>query len=156
MDPASLNSYQSGNMTKRWIPLDAENLDSKTREDRQGIHVELSFSPYDIPEAVRGYYSPELKRFIVELKYMSDEPMRTRRISEHVEAVEGSRSGRLHALQIDVDSTSVQEVSISLNQAVAEVLSNTEWQKNLDGGRRKVNDRLFEALKKDIIPKVIA
>lgn len=139
---------------KKWTPLDSDFVDTPINEKRKGIHVEISFSPYDIPEAFRGYYCDNVKRFVIEFRYMSDEPVRNSTLTPHVEAVEGYRSGRLHKLLINVDELDVSEVQLSLSKAVDEVLESPKWKVRSTDERRRVNERILDAVKREIIPKV--
>lgn len=104
-----------------WLQLDPQRL-SQTEDqerkgwerlvpDREGVNVEISLSPYDIPEAARGRYDEEHHRFVIEFKYIEDEPWK--RISEN-EAIHfrvGKNSGRLYGIEIDIDKASADPES---------------------------------------------
>jgi hypothetical protein len=136
-------------MPARWIPLKPEQLDAKQQEASKGMHFEFSLSPYDIPESVRGYYCPDRKRFVIELKYITEEPLNERKLSNHVTVQEGKNSGRIYNVLIDVDALNVGLISAAIREArEAPSLSH-------DVRRRYLNSKLFQVLESEM-PTVLA
>jgi hypothetical protein len=137
-------------MKTPWISLDPEEIDSTEQEARKGVHLEFSLSPYDIPEGVRGYYCDDAKRFIIEFKYMTEEPVMERKLSEHVSVREGRNSGRLHDVLIDVDALNVDRITTAIREVQAAPIVGKETK------RQRLNSRLFNAVQERLIPTVAA
>src|SRR2546421_147313 len=104
-------------MTARWIPLDPKTLDAKQEEASQGMHFEFSLSPYDIPQSVRGHYCEDIKRFVIEFKYITEEPLNERKLAGHVTVQEGKNSGRLYKVFVDVDALNIGLISAAIHEA---------------------------------------
>ena len=98
----------------RWTTVETEEFDKAKRTRREGIKIEVSLSPYDVPEAVRGSYCAERKKFIIFFKYLSKEATRPRRISEHISVNEGVRSNRMYEIEIEIDVTALNVEQIQL------------------------------------------
>lgn len=137
-------------MKAPWIPLKPEEIDSKEQTAGRGVHLELSLSPYDIPERVRGYYSDELKRFVIEFRYINDEPLVERKLSDHVTAKEGKSSGRLYDVLVDVDAMNVGLITAAITEA--------RHAHSVGGGtkRERLNSRLFDAVQERLMPALAA
>jgi hypothetical protein len=80
-----------------------------------GVVFDVIVSPYDIPEAVRGFKTPN-ERFRIEFRYIDgNEPSGPERsLGEHVVAFEGRHTGRLLALEADVVAMGAQTVGVSI------------------------------------------
>lgn len=121
----------------KWLQVD---LDTETPEDRQlirGVKVKLLVSPYDIPEAVRGFYDEQKHRFVIEFRYIGDEPTELQPQDRHITLVVGKNSGRLYGIEIDVDTLKVEVVGLRMEiiKEVNEALDNLV-QKSISPSRR--------------------
>ncbi|MFG0285557.1 MAG: hypothetical protein ACF8R7_14155 [Phycisphaerales bacterium JB039] len=89
------------------------------------VRLDVVVSPYEVPEAVRGFKIAK-GRFRIEFRYIDGpEPEGvSRSLDEHVKAIEGRHSRRLLALEIDVDALGAEAVglSISTSPSLADVL----------------------------------
>lgn len=65
-------------------------------------NVQLSVSPYDVPEAVRGFFDKQNNKFIIEFKYIGSEPTAIRTSEPHIGLRIGENSGRLYGLELDL------------------------------------------------------
>jgi hypothetical protein len=74
-------------------------------------------SPYDIPESYRGYYCPQKRKFVVEFRYLGEEPLVSRSVNEHLDVEEGSNTGRLYRMLVDVDALNASSIEVLLNNA---------------------------------------
>lgn len=117
-------------MFRRWIKLDSKKYDKETSDSQNGVEFHLHMSPYDLPDAVRGAYSPELHRFVIEFKYISAEPTQSQIVDRHVTIHVGERSRRLYRIEVDVDSLQAEQVALRLVSAV-DRLSKGGLRKNL-------------------------
>jgi hypothetical protein len=80
-----------------------------------GVVFDVIVSPYDIPEAVRGFKTPN-GRFRIEFRYIDGtEPSGPEKsLDQHVVAIVGRHTGRLLALEADVEAIGVQAVGVSI------------------------------------------
>jgi hypothetical protein len=108
-------------MDKQWINLANEHFPVEGTS-LQGVKVDVLVSPYDVPEAVRGYFDPQQKCFVIEFKYISPEPTVERSQDENVTLRVGRNSGRLYAIHLDVRKFDANTVQLRLE--VAEALRN--------------------------------
>jgi hypothetical protein len=104
--------------TGQWISLDSEMYDSDTVELSEGVEFHIFVSPYDLPEAVRGRRDAAKRRFVVEFKYIGDEPSEERRVNEHVTFFIGKHSHRVHRIEADVDGLGTELVTLRLVPAI--------------------------------------
>lgn len=111
-------------MSNEWLHLDPEELDSERDEMIQGVEVRVLVSPYDVPEAVRGFYDKHVKRFVIEFQYIGDEPLKRQSFDEYVHLRTGKNSHRLYAIEIAVDALKATAVGLRMGvqQEVAKTL----------------------------------
>src|ERR1044071_7101391 len=81
--------------------------------DRPGVLIHLLVSPYDVPLAARGRYDGEHKRFFIDLKYMSSEPVEERQEGELTLEV-GRRSKRIYSIGVDIDALNASAVGLTV------------------------------------------
>jgi|SRR5215207_6986941 len=98
----------------QWTYVDPTTLTESVKKKVDGVEVTLLVSPYDIPDAFRGYYDHNKKRFIVEFHYLGDEQRKEVAQSEHVTLQLGRNTGRIYGLLIDVDKAGAQWVMLTL------------------------------------------
>jgi hypothetical protein len=84
-----------------WIAIDNRSVDVINKKIREGVTVEASVSPYDIPSAVRGYMRVEDGWFVIEYKYLSDEPVIKLHEDAKIRIYIGINSGRLIQLHLN-------------------------------------------------------
>lgn len=96
----------------------------KKEGSRSAMLFDVSFSPYDIPTAVRGAFDEASRKFIIEFRYVWPEEGQVRHAhrDEHVEFVIGKVSGRLLEIHIDVESAGVDFLMLQ-SQAISAVNS---------------------------------
>jgi hypothetical protein len=105
-----------------WIHIDQDALAAPRVDTLRGVDVTIYFSPYDVPEAVRGDYDPSRKRFVVQFKYPGgeEEPDLEPQQREHALFRVGRRTGRLYEIEVDVDSLGAQTVGLNFQTAKAQ------------------------------------
>jgi hypothetical protein len=121
---------------KNRIQVSANAIDTSRTATIQGIEVETFVSPYDLPEEVIG--GIENNRFVVEFKYLNDEPTETTNVGNNVNYSLGKFSHRLYEIQIDANE---------VNQAIREAIS------VIDNLLKKESDNDNYELTKEIIEK---
>lgn len=109
---------------ENWIKLrelEAPHELTGNAEGDQGINVQVTLSPYDIPVAVRTSEEPGKRLFVIEFKYISgnDEPRETKVEDASVRILTGKKSGRLFRLEV---AGAVGELTIAHQRKVDETL----------------------------------
>ena len=142
-----------------WLHLDLDTEAAKRHELIRGVEVELSVSPYDIPEAVRGYFSEVKDRFVVEFKYMAYEPTETKSEDRYTSLVLGKNSRRLYAIELDVTALQVDKVELRIgvvkevNDTLDHLLQRSSAQTRLDN-YRLAKDAILIAQEQLFLPLV--
>lgn len=81
----------------------------------RGVKVEVSVSPYDIPDHVSGDYDKNAKRFVIRFHYpVDDEPLTAVEHAKNVHFHIGKHSQRLYEVVLDVDAMNVSAVELKL------------------------------------------
>jgi hypothetical protein len=102
-----------------WVPLNAKTLALPKHRTIRGVDITLVVSPYDIPDAVRGEYNKDLQRFIIEFRYMSDEPWEHSKYNDNIVLRIGRNSGRLYGIEVDIHALPDQRIDLRMNVAKA-------------------------------------
>ncbi len=98
---------------KEWLSLDPEQL-GQERVERgtiEGVPVNARMSPYDVPAAVRGYSDGKTKRFIIEFKYIDDEPWKVLEMERGIGLRVARNSNRLVGIELNTKELRKQRVS---------------------------------------------
>lgn len=110
-----------------WLKLDERSLNEPTVKSKSGVRLEVSLSPFDIPEAVRGFREAETGWFCIQFRYPDSEECVSRKVSETMIVEEGKGSGRIQAIRVNVKGLDVGQVrldlSIKVNRELNEGLS---------------------------------
>lgn len=136
-----------------WIPLDANDLDEKHKGTRGGVVFNYSLSPYDIPEAVRGNYCPDSKKFIIDFKFITEETLVERALTEHANAKVGVNSGRIYSISLDITAKGVQAANAQIESTLNEAVVSLARDEALKMG---INDQMLRSLKPRMIPHLTA
>ena len=87
------------------------------------VEVEVFISPFEIPRAVRGFYDEQRKRFVVDFKYITQEPTEYKDFGpSEVTTKVGSKTGRILGFEIDVDALGASSVSFRMRDVAQEVV----------------------------------
>jgi len=98
-----------------WIPLDPVTLNPGEKEVVHGVEINVGLSPYDVPDGVRGYYDDDIKRFVIEFRYLDDEEDREPSWqNENITLVVGEHTGCLYQIHVNVDDLSANAVKLKL------------------------------------------
>lgn len=98
----------------RWVQVNSEELDKERSEVIRGVEVTVLASPYDVPDAVRGRYDEDQRRFIIEFRYFDEEEWWRDEKDKHLALRIGRNSGRLLGIEINVDALKANEVKLQL------------------------------------------
>jgi hypothetical protein len=87
-----------------WIELDPEWLDRRRELNttNDGVEILVFVSPYDVPDAVRAHRDKAADIFVVEFRYIQDEPWSRHPCNRMIALRTGSHSGRLLGVEIDL------------------------------------------------------
>jgi hypothetical protein len=108
-----------------WVRVEPDEIDQPDIEKLGHVEITMLMSPYDVPRAVKGGYSSDIKKFVIELRYQTDETVSS------IDAEHGSitlwlgrSSGRIHRIVVDVDKLNVSsvELRIGVEKAVSAAL----------------------------------
>lgn len=95
----------------QWIELKSGAEKIKHRSKLNGVDVTFYVSPYDVPEAVRGFYNEKKEQFIIEFKYLGEEGLEKRVMDQYVTLRVGKNSKRLYVIEIDVKGLRARQFS---------------------------------------------
>lgn len=143
-----------------WIPIDVDEVKTEPADKPSGVEINLFLSPYDVPEAVRGFFDDERDRFVIAFRYVGDEPTRVEDSTDKALTLRiGKRSGRLYEIEVDVNRFKAQSVTLNtfvpqqienaldhlVNRRSGHLRDNYSVAKEVLSGRR---DQLFQDLAK--------
>jgi hypothetical protein len=100
-----------------WLDLDLDTETSERSQEIRGVKVELLVSPYDIPEAIRGYFHKSKERFVIEFKYIGYEPTTPKVEDRYTTLLVGKNSGRLYGIELDLNALGVESVEMRMRVA---------------------------------------
>lgn len=103
-----------------WTDVEVESFDRLERTKRAGVKIEISLSPYDIPEAVKGCFCPDHNKFVISFRYLSKEGLTEKIINENLTVCEGIESGRVYEIYIDVHAINAETVSLEVKPILDE------------------------------------
>lgn len=93
-----------------WIRVDPREFDLRSPQRLNNVEINLLVSPYDVPEGVRGAYDESIDRFVIEFRYIGDEPWRREVPDRHLALRVGRKSNRLYGIEIDVKRLRAESV----------------------------------------------
>jgi len=100
-------------MKTDWLPAQEEKPVEAAFETN-GVRFKVALSPYDVPQAVRSYVDG--KHYIVEFKYLTDEPTNEKIRNQFTRVVVGQNSQRLYKIIVDLQSVSEHLKQDTLSQ----------------------------------------
>lgn len=100
----------------KWLQVnpDAEEFTQRRQIKGSKGKVEFLVSSYDIPDAVRGFYDEKKSQFVIEFKYIGNEPTKPQPQDNYVTFMVGKNSGRLYGIEIDVESLGVEKIEVQM------------------------------------------
>jgi hypothetical protein len=103
---------------RKWLELDAGAYQMPEDRKVKGVSFHVTVSPYDLPEAIRGTYDDQRKRFVIEFRYLNEETTEPHRVAPHIVVCLGKVSRRLHALEVDVDALGAEQIRLLVSEAI--------------------------------------
>jgi len=90
-------------MKTEWLQVDTQDLNKEVTKTIRDVRVKVSLSPYDVPQMVRGFRETDSDFFVIELKYLTDEPIKAVQAKNApIELGVGVNSGRIYRIKVDV------------------------------------------------------
>src|SRR5690606_22213962 len=99
-----------------WIQVDESKYNEARTEEARSVRIELSVSPYNVPQQVRGQFDQAKRLFVIDFQYIDDEPTRSMKVDDHVIASVGRKSGRVYSLAVDVKALKADSVRLSFKE----------------------------------------
>lgn len=128
-----------------WTRINPNDIDMSVASNKS-LALELSMSPYDIPQFVGGSYCQKRKKFIIEFKYLTEEPTIEKPLTDHVISVVGKNSGRLYGLLLDLAELGVSTISLKLKPMLSEAMSSVLKDESQGITRPQINRRILDKL----------
>jgi hypothetical protein len=95
-----------------WVKLDTAQFSHETQEKIRGVDITVVMSPYDVPEAVRGDYDESIERFVIEFRYIGDEPWSLEEHDGNIALRIGKNSGRLYGIEVNTNKLKAQAITL--------------------------------------------
>lgn len=141
-----------------WIALDqlAIARGSLESNSERGVRIDIAVSPFDVPEALRGSFDATINRFVIEFKYMQDDPWIRQEGDEHLALRVGRHSGRLYGIEVDLAALDAAHLALRLKvpEIVEEMLERMSAEKT--PMKRRFNYRVLRNLVEQEEPKLFA
>jgi hypothetical protein len=84
-----------------WLEINPKEFSKPEQVQIRGIKVDVFLSPFDMPEAVRGSYNKNTKKFLIEFRYIGgDEPLETDLLENTTVSI-GKRSKRIYKIELE-------------------------------------------------------
>ena len=112
-------------MSSPWLELDPESLAPPKDALVRGVTLRVVLSPYDVPDAVRGFRDAAKDRFVIEYRYIDDEPWTLEHHSDGISARIGKTSKRLYGFEIDTTKLGAQAIILEMIVATLDTLANS-------------------------------
>ena len=140
-----------------WLLLDREQIRGEVDPESKGLKINIFTSPYDIPEAVRGYVDSTQKKYIIEFKYINEEELKTVKEDECISLGIGKKSGRIYNVTIDIQSLNLSkgEYQFKTPQIIEKAIDKLEADIDSRQSRKKENYIIIKKDKYEIAKKII-
>lgn len=140
-----------------WIPIAAGEVNKPRSETIRGVKVNVYLSPYDVPDGVRGYFDAKKKKFVIEFKYIAEEPKRSEVVDEHVSVTVGRRTGRLHAIEVDTVRLKANAVMLQTHvpKAVDDAIAESARKHQQASDNYSVAGEIVEDRKEDLFKELV-
>lgn len=105
---------------RKWHELSLDELETeinKPTSEEAGVKIHIFLSPFDIPEACRGYFDQKSERFTIEFRYLAEEDEKMVRPEGQtgITLYEGKNSGRVRRIEVDTEALNVSQVELKMS-----------------------------------------
>lgn len=145
-------------MSPAWVHLPLlkfTEIGRKEDEDK-GVKIQLYVSPHDVPLAVRGFPDEKTGHFVIEFRYLDDEPVATKQEGTNVLIRLGKHSRRIFAIELDLAELRAETVQLELMSVVRSAVRKLDDAR--DDASLKTNHRLavnvIEERKERLLPSI--
>jgi hypothetical protein len=110
-----------------WVKVDTSEINKEVSKDIQGVHVKVSFSPYDVPREWRGQRDDmDSDFFIIEFRYLLDEETHTEAPSANfpIQLDVGNNSKRIYKIRLNTSKlgSEFNGIGLKIEPLVKEVV----------------------------------
>lgn len=98
-----------------WINIEYGEISELPDAAPNGVRVRYTVSPYDTPEAIRGFRTDDRKHFVIEFRYLDSEPTEERSVNGAVVRV-GRASGRVYSIRVPLKHPE-SDVALDINES---------------------------------------
>jgi len=102
-----------------WIATDIKQLQETHKKPADEADIQIILSPFDVPEALRGFYDTKASRCIVEFRYGDidgdGESLIAQRPDDRITIKIGAHSRRIYRIEVKGDPDACVSVSTSDN-----------------------------------------
>jgi len=129
-----------------WLEINPKEFSASEHVQIRGVNIEVFLSPFDLPEAVRGSYDRDAKKFLIEFRYIGgNEPLATDMLESDTISI-GKHSKRIYKIELgQVGLTEGEKIGLRLIlPKVNAVLESLEH--NRDSARRAGNYRVAKKI----------
>ncbi len=109
-------------MNDKWIRVNSSEFQHETTSSRS---ISFYISPYDIPQAVRGFFDSETNEVVIAFRYADGaEPTETRTHSDKVNLVIGKKSNRIFEIRLHKDfcATGTVKLDFKTTEMISDAL----------------------------------
>lgn len=94
-------------------------------EDADGMHLVIELSPYETPKGVGAGFDEKTKRFVMDFRYIDEEPSKSCTLPNGIEITEGRHTGKLLSIAIPTDNATYKNTYvIELQAKILDALKN--------------------------------
>jgi len=99
-----------------WLSIDPGKFSEPEKKTIRGVEINVYPSPYDIPDAIRGYYDNDKEKFIIEFRYIGErhEKLRSDTEDDHLILKAGKKTGRIYELELDMNALNANAVNLQM------------------------------------------
>lgn len=98
-----------------WIRIDPSLSSEAIAPEQEGVQINLIMSPFDVPRFMRGSFDAASRRFIIEFKYIGEEPIKRQESDKNITLRVGKHSGRLYGIEVNVEELGVNAVQLRVH-----------------------------------------
>jgi len=83
-----------------WVTVDFKDVKLPEKHTRDGLSISVLPSPYNVPIGIRLIETDQHGNSSVDMKYLSDEPVREASLADRARVVYGKNSYRIYRVQV--------------------------------------------------------
>lgn len=111
-----------------WLKVDESAINGEVQTRLRDVNVKVSFSPYDVPRRLRGFWDTHSNLFVIEFEYLLEEKTRPQKSAEDspIELEIGENSNRIYKIKIDVVRLGCNAIRLEFEPIARDVIAEIE------------------------------